>query len=105
MAEYGWNHRNAHGSHAVGAKKPNAWGVYDMHGNVWEWCADWYADYSPEEATDPTGPREGTVRVLRGGQWGERPEYCASTMRGGFDADTRNGSFGFRVFLALPAGE
>jgi formylglycine-generating enzyme required for sulfatase activity len=60
-------------THRVGQKKPNAWGLYDMHGNVWEWCGDWYGDYPRGSATDPKGPQQGSGRVLRGGCWAARP--------------------------------
>jgi hypothetical protein len=56
-------------THPVGEKKANAWGLYDMHGNVWEWCSDWHRDYPKGALSDPVGPREGSVRVDRGGCW------------------------------------
>ena len=77
-----WYDGNSGGkTHRAGEKEPNAWGLYDMHGNVWEWCQDWLGDYPSGVVTDPTGPTSGSDRVLRGGGWGGSARYCRSADR------------------------
>jgi formylglycine-generating enzyme required for sulfatase activity len=90
------------GTAPVGSYKPNAWGLYDMHGNLWEWCADWFADsYANADKTDPTGPASGTERVLRGGCWNAIPMACCSGGRTGYDPARRLKTFGFRVVVVV----
>lgn len=101
LKDYAWYADNSgKRTHAVGQKKPNAWGLYDMHGNVWEWCSDWYVDnYRNASTTNPTGPSSGTYRVVRGGSWNGNARYCRSAGRGNYTPDVRGNFSGFRVAL------
>ena len=98
IEDYGWFNKNAaRTTHPVGGKKPNAWGLHDMHGNVAEWCSDFYGDYPSGSVTDPRGPESGEVRSLRGGGWFFVPHFARSAHRDGYPPTARYVGLGFRL--------
>lgn len=81
----------------VGSFDANPWGLYDMHGNLWQWCSDWYDDYPGKSQTNPTGPETGTDRVYRGGSWGSYAADCRSAYRYDAPPSYKSSLIGFRV--------
>jgi formylglycine-generating enzyme required for sulfatase activity len=98
LVDYAWYDKNSgRKSHLVGQKKPNGQGLYDMSGNVWEWCHDWYEKYSTDAVTDPVGPRDGSDRVFRGGCWINSARGCRSACRSRDAPGFRLDYLGFRL--------
>ncbi len=98
LDEVSWNcQNNQERTHPVGTKKPNAWGLHDVHGNVAEWCWDLYGTHETESLTDPQGATSGTNRMLRGGCWGGKPIYSRAAFRGNNLPSSAMQYFGFRV--------
>jgi len=98
LGAYAWYRENASGqTHPVGERLPNAWGLYDMHGNVWEWVGDWYGPYPSDSQVDPSGPESGSRRVLRGGSWIYGTDGCRSAARRLDVPGRRDYDLGFRL--------
>jgi len=98
LREYAWYKANSHGTtHPVGQLKPNAWGLYDIQGNVWEWVQDWYGAYPTGAVRDPRGTSSGSSRVRRGGSWSTGTGSCRVSKRDGIASSSHLGSLGFRL--------
>jgi formylglycine-generating enzyme required for sulfatase activity len=106
LEQAGWHHGNSglH-THPVGEKQPNAWGLYDMHGNVFDMVQDYFSEeyYAQSPPVDPKGPREGNKRLIRGGGWGNGPDYCSSAGRLAIESQASIGN-GFRVAVDVSPG-
>ena len=103
LGDVAWYDGNSGSStHPVRGKQPNAWGLYDTLGNVWEWCWDWWdSDYPQGVVTDPVGPGSGSYRVLRGGSWNTDAQYARAACRSDWTPGNRD-VLGFRLARSLP---
>jgi formylglycine-generating enzyme required for sulfatase activity len=108
LGDYAWYEDNSgQEAHPVGQKRPNAWGLYDMIGNILEWTQDWYGEtyYAHSPSADPTGPSSDAFRVLRGCGWVYAARHCRSAYRFGREPANRNENFGFRLALSPEVNE
>lgn len=104
LDEIAWHNGNSgQKTHPVGMKQPNAWGLYDMLGNVWEWCQDWYGEYFGHDVIDPVGPSTGSTRVIRGGARLNSADFVRAACRDAYSPGVRDDYLGFR--LVLETGE
>jgi formylglycine-generating enzyme required for sulfatase activity len=102
LARVAWYSANGNGStHPVGQKDPNAFGLYDMHGNSWQWCHDWKGPYQAGAVEDPQGPQQGPGRIMRGGSFGYTPVNCRSAARSWIGPMFSPRCLGFRVMVEL----
>jgi formylglycine-generating enzyme required for sulfatase activity len=103
LGRYAWHGEDfaSGGTHPVGTKEPNPWGLYDVHGNAWEWVQDWFdpAYYARSPAIDPKGPEQGAKRVVRGGSWHVTATSWRTAFRRDYEPDYRGISIGFRVAM------